>query len=58
MSTLKRCQKRQKRRNESKSKRDVDLGLFPSPYVDADPDGEHDASEDKADDNDTIPIAP
>jgi hypothetical protein len=46
------------KKRDSKSKRDVDLGLLPSPYVDADPEGEHDASEDKADDNDTIPIAP
>jgi hypothetical protein len=58
MNALKHRQKRLERRNGSKSKRDVDLGLLPSPYVDADPDGEHDASEDKADDNDTIPIAP
>jgi hypothetical protein len=41
-----------------KAKRDVDLCLFPSPYIDADPDSEHDPSEDKADDNDTILTAP
>jgi hypothetical protein len=60
MSTLKRCQETAETKKREQSKRDVDLGLLPSPHVDANLDVEHDASEDKGDDSNTIssPIVP
>jgi hypothetical protein len=58
MSTLKRRQKRLKRRNGTKAKETLMAvrSRLPSPYVDADPDVEHDASaKDKANNSDATP---